>query len=160
MRFLVMGDTHGENNRIKALLEQYAGQVQAVFHVGDHDYDLLQFKDTTKLPLLAVAGNCDDTNLSSRERLLTFGERRVYITHGNAFQLYLNTNRLVNRAHEKGASVCFFGHTHESAIFTVKGIFFMNPGSLANPRDGKRPSYGLLDIDDKTGNTNGEIIFL
>lgn len=62
--------------------------------------------------------------------------------------------------------LCFFGHTHCPAIFSGDGmyaldseskfllnddkIFFINPGSVGQPRDGDpRASFGLLDTEQK-----------
>lgn len=63
-------------------------------------------------------------------------------------------------------SLCFFGHTHSPGIFSSDGMytvdedskfligdekkFFINPGSVGQPRDGDvRASFGLLDTETK-----------
>ncbi|HOJ33119.1 MAG TPA: metallophosphoesterase family protein [Candidatus Hydrogenedentes bacterium] len=63
-----------------------------------------------------------------------------------------------------GHRVCFFGHTHCPAIFSLDGsygleddstfkitdekMFFINPGSVGQPRDGDpRAAFGILDTD-------------
>jgi len=65
---------------------------------------------------------------------------------------------------EKGCRIAFFGHTHNPGIFSKDGaysldednkfqlgqekMFFVNPGSVGQPRDGDpRASFGLLDTD-------------
>lgn len=65
---------------------------------------------------------------------------------------------------EQGCSVCFFGHTHCPGILSTDGVytvdddskfalgedkdFFINPGSVGQPRDGDpRASFGLLDTE-------------
>jgi len=65
---------------------------------------------------------------------------------------------------EHGCRLCFFGHTHNPGIFSKDGVytvdndskfslgeeklFFVNPGSVGQPRDGDpRCSFGLLDTD-------------
>ena len=64
---------------------------------------------------------------------------------------------------EQGCRLCFFGHTHNPGIFSKDGVytvdddskfklgdekmFFVNPGSVGQPRDGDpRAAFGLLDI--------------
>jgi hypothetical protein len=160
MNILVISDSHGDNVRIKLLLEKYAGKIQAVLHLGDHDRDLLRHTNDTPVPLLAVAGNMDDTVFSPRERVLVFGNCSVFMTHGHIYHLNNGIERLSAQTREKSATVCLYGHTHVSAVFTEDGIFFMNPGSLTKPRDENPPGYGLLTIDDKTGAVSGEIVFL
>jgi putative phosphoesterase len=157
MLILVFSDSHGGGAQIKALLEKYDGTANAALHLGDHDRDLLQYEGETGMPLLAVAGNCDGTSFSPFERFLTFGAHKIFMTHGNMFQIILGFGRLLHRARERNADVCLFGHTHRAEVFTENGVFFMNPGSVTKPRGGKPPSYGLLTLGDCV---SGEIIFL
>jgi hypothetical protein len=160
MQILVISDSHGETAQIKKLLEQYADTAQAVLHLGDRDSDLLQLAAQTNLSVYTVAGNCDDGASSPRERSCEFNRRRVFMAHGNKLNINFGVERLVYRAREVSAAVCLYGHTHRSEIFTKDNIFFMNPGSITEPRDHKAPSYGLLYIDDENGNISGEIIHL
>jgi diadenosine tetraphosphatase ApaH/serine/threonine PP2A family protein phosphatase len=67
---------------------------------------------------------------------------------------------------EKGCDVCFFGHTHSPGIFSTDGVytvdtdfkfelgtdktFFINPGSVGQPRDGDpRAAFGVYDAESK-----------
>jgi len=67
---------------------------------------------------------------------------------------------------EQDCTLCFFGHTHSPGIFSKDGmyslddnssfvlgngkLFFVNPGSVGQPRDGDpRCSFGLLDTETK-----------
>lgn len=64
----------------------------------------------------------------------------------------------------ENVSLCFFGHTHSPGIFSSDGVyslddnatftlgkdkkFFINPGSVGQPRDGDpRAAFGLLDTE-------------
>ncbi len=64
----------------------------------------------------------------------------------------------------EGCSLCFFGHTHSPGIFSTDGtygldaqakfildkgkVFFVNPGSVGQPRDGDpRSAFGILDTE-------------
>lgn len=66
---------------------------------------------------------------------------------------------------QRGCRLCFFGHTHCPGIFSSDGlytvdgdsrfalnddkVFFINPGSVGQPRDGDpRASFGLYDSDE------------
>lgn len=66
--------------------------------------------------------------------------------------------------HERGHSLCFFGHTHSPCVFSSGGLyavengdifrlrreetFFVNPGSVGQPRDGNpMAAFGLLDTE-------------
>jgi diadenosine tetraphosphatase ApaH/serine/threonine PP2A family protein phosphatase len=65
---------------------------------------------------------------------------------------------------ERNYSLCFFGHTHYPGIFSADGVytvdenskfplgekktFFINPGSVGQPRDGDpRAAFGILDTE-------------
>lgn len=65
---------------------------------------------------------------------------------------------------EQNCNVCMIGHTHTPAIFSSDGVysvdsdarfelgdqkgFFINPGSVGQPRDGNpRAAFGLLDTE-------------
>ena len=65
---------------------------------------------------------------------------------------------------DQDVSVCFFGHTHSPAIFSHDGaytlepdstftitndkVYFVNPGSVGQPRDGDlRAAFGLFDTE-------------
>ena len=65
---------------------------------------------------------------------------------------------------EQGYRLCFFGHTHSPGIFATDGLytvdsdskfdlggtktFFINPGSVGQPRDGDpRAAFGLYDSE-------------
>jgi len=65
---------------------------------------------------------------------------------------------------EQNRRLCFFGHTHSPGIFSTDGMytvdndskfalgddkfFFINPGSVGQPRDGDpRAAFGLLDTE-------------
>lgn len=160
MRLLIISDTHGHTDALQALLKRYAREVQAVCHLGDHDYDLLQYASGGRVPFYTVAGNCDDESLSRRERILILNERRIFMAHGHTYGVKSGMQRLFTRARECAADICLFGHTHQSAAYYQQGIFFMNPGSLTEPRDTKPPSYAFLDINDTDSTITGEILFL
>jgi hypothetical protein len=160
MQILVISDSHGEDAHIKGLLEAYANRVQAVLHLGDHDRDLLRLAQQTHLPLYAVAGNCDGGSHTPREQTLEFGKLRIFMAHGHKYNLNAGVERLVYRARELGVQACLFGHTHKSVTFTQHDIFFMNPGSVTEPRGYTKPGYGLLTLCEASGKITGEIIDL
>jgi diadenosine tetraphosphatase ApaH/serine/threonine PP2A family protein phosphatase len=70
----------------------------------------------------------------------------------------------VSLLQEKKYDLCFFGHTHSPGIFAADGmytvdenskfplgqgkLFFINPGSVGQPRDGDpRAAFGILDTE-------------
>lgn len=70
----------------------------------------------------------------------------------------------VSYLEEEGCALCLFGHTHSPGIFSMDGVytvdedakfalgdgkgFFINPGSVGQPRDGDpRAAFGLIDTE-------------
>jgi len=70
----------------------------------------------------------------------------------------------VRYVQDQDRSLCFFGHTHSPGIFSTDGVytvdddsrfalgdgklFFINPGSVGQPRDGDpRAAFGLIDTE-------------
>jgi hypothetical protein len=160
MRILVFSDTHKKCETMNAVIKKYGDTVQAIIHLGDCDLDLYVYKcsNDAPLPVYMVAGNCDNENYSKREEMLELEGFRVLITHGHLYVVHGTTDMLVKYAEAQNAAVCLFGHTHRSAMFTENGIFYMNPGSLSDPRDNKPPSYGLLELDAQGNKINGKIL--
>ena len=160
MKILVTSDSHDESDVLQTLLEEYAATVHLVIHLGDHDRDLLRLAPITDLPLLTVSGNTDDEMRSPRERVCTFFKKKFFLTHGHIYNINAGVDALARKALEEEARVCLYGHTHVANTFNRHGILFMNPGSLSDPRDDNPPSYGLLTIDEKSGEIAGEIKYL
>ena len=68
--------------------------------------------------------------------------------------LYCQTPALLAYSRKIGAKIALFGHTHVPYNQYHDGIYMLNPGSIAFPRDCSRPSYGLIDITPKGIITN------
>ena len=162
MQILVLSDSHGDRKIIRLLLERYNHKLQTVVHLGDNAGDLLRYApDYPGLNLVAVAGNCDYYASAPRELVLTLGapiSRRILLMHGHSHNVKYDYNRLMYYAQEKDVNACLFGHSHVPVTFYHESVFFMNPGSVSEPRGMSRAAYGLLTIHD--GNITGEIIHL
>lgn len=146
MRILVVSDTHGSGELLEqALLAQ--PQAAAVIHLGDGAREAQDMADKfPQLPFYPVRGNCDWGRLADDlpiSRLERFAGRRVFCTHGHAYDVKSGLYRAVMAARENKADVLLYGHTHQALADYEDGLYILNPGSLSR---GGRPSYGLLDI--------------
>jgi len=134
-------------------------------HLGDFVQDLLKFQlQYPSLKMLGVAGGFEP---GEAEQILNLNllpcadsaekgkQIRILLTHGHERGVKSNLGRIAYYAREKGVNACFFGHTHEPAMFTEGGIFFMNPGSVSEPRGGSRSSFGIVTISPE-GEFSGE----
>lgn len=150
MRVIVFSDSHGLLG-FATLALQNAGKVDSILHAGDHYSDGLALASETGLPVKAVAGNCDRPGKGSLEELLDLMGHKVLLLHGHRVGgIGSWEDRLLARAAVCGASAVIYGHTHAASVAVKDGVLIFNPGSIATPRDGDQPSYGILEISKKT----------
>lgn len=64
--------------------------------------------------------------------------RTLFFTHGDRYDKYRPPVWL------KNGDVLVYGHTHRSLLQRYNGLFVLNVGSVAQPRDGKS-CYAILD---------------
>lgn len=165
MRIGLISDTHRSlDNAIKAVDKM--GAIDLLIHAGDHYRDAMTIASQIEIPVKAVVGNCDIASDGPDDLLLDLEGCLVYITHGHRYQVKLSRYKLQCRALELKARVAVYGHTHipdltELAVAgdTDQGeLLFINPGSLAEPRQGGKPSYAVLEI--KGSAVNAQIYYL
>ena len=89
--------------------------------------------------ILAVRGNCDDE--SDAEALgfplpefrgFSLGMHRVHLSHRPQVFSFPPGDIVMN------------GHTHRKTLYRDAGVIYVNPGSIAYPRDGVA-SYAVMD---------------
>ncbi|MEG0823881.1 MAG: metallophosphoesterase family protein [Erysipelotrichaceae bacterium] len=151
MKILLMSDSHGKSGVVSSLLDEYSSYDYKI-HCGDVEDDNVKFND-----VVIVRGNNDYANYPNSECLEICGYR-ILVIHSHQFYGYLPIGRIAAYAKENGYDVVFYGHTHVSNDETIEGIRLINPGSLWRSRDGKAPSYALVEIE--TNNIKVEFKFL
>jgi predicted phosphodiesterase len=62
------------------------------------------------------------------------------------------------KAREYEVTYVFFGHTHAFTKFKENGIHFLNPGSIAKPRDHIKGSYVIMEINGKDINFTKKLL--
>jgi putative phosphoesterase len=156
MNVLVFSDSHGRQDNIREALARQISPPDAVIFLGDglRDMDAIDFG---KVRTYLVSGNCDGMMASlfdiPDEQLIVIGGKRIFITHGHKYHVKSVLSPLILRAHELGADIVLFGHTHEGFEMTVgekndfgiemtRPVYVMNPGSI-----GSYPYYfGNIEI--------------
>ncbi|NLM36566.1 MAG: YfcE family phosphodiesterase, partial [Firmicutes bacterium] len=125
-----------------------AGPVDLLLHAGDGSNDQERLaRDFPALALAAVAGNCDPFSTRPRELWLNVGGQRLFLTHGDRYQVKWDLLRLFLAGKERGARLIVFGHTHCPLVKYEEGILLFNPGSLSRNNTGENPSYGWLELE-------------
>lgn len=161
MRYLVLSDTHGVIREASAMIEHWRKHIDGVWHLGDYNRDLAflegQYASKFSLAFSGVCGNCDFASQTSpNERLFDLEGRRILMCHGHHYHVDSGLGYIRQKAHDAGADVVLFGHTHVPVCQEEDGILFLNPGSLTLPRGGSHASFALLEIE--RGNASATVL--
>ena len=143
MRILVMSDSHG-NTSLALQACDMAGDIDALFHLGDGAEDAGILVHALDIEVIHVAGNCDIGSASPRELLLECEGKKLLLVHGDAYGVKSGLGKLEKRAREAEADAVLFGHTHRSTVTTLSGILAVNPGTLM--RTAQQKSFAILEI--------------
>lgn len=143
MKIIIFSDSHGSFYNMKTVIDKTLLTTDIYIHLGDgiEEFNMLR-KRYPERGFIGVCGNCD-YNLYSHneiyETILTINEYRVLLMHGHKyFPLSI--------AKERDVNVVLSGHTHIRSYKYTDGVHLFNPGSVLKPRDGKPPSYGLMEV--------------
>lgn len=147
MRIIVMSDSHGNMTAVSKVFERTAYTANVYVHLGDGEKELEMIRRLyPRFDIRSVAGNCDYGSLSPDMDIIEAGDVKVLITHGHNHAVKYGTERLLAAAKSNGCRAVLFGHTHCRFQSYEDGIYLLNPGSCASPRDSLKPSYGFVDI--------------
>lgn len=155
VRIIVMSDSHRKYSAVEKIVEANLGRADMFIHLGDGEgeIDMIRRK-YPHLDIRNVAGNCDYASMLPDRLIVGAGGARIFCAHGHRYFVKGGTETIRSVARDNGCNIVLFGHTHERYQSYEDGIYIMNPGSCACPRDGKPPAYGYIDITDKGIITN------
>ena len=160
MKLMFVSDIHGSSHWLdRALDKAREEQPDQIVLLGDYlyhgprnplpdGYDPQRVANTLnrhKHNIVAVRGNCDaevdqmllEFPMMADYAMILHEGRRIYITHGHGF----NIDRLPPL---QDNDVFIQGHTHIPVADRKNGVFVLNPGSIALPKDNYPHSYGIL----------------
>lgn len=149
MRIVLMSDSHRQVGPVQKIIEQ---QPDADFfiHLGDSEgtIDLIRSLYPDK-KIYAVSGNCDsDISLPAELVIPVNDELSIFAVHGHRYAVHAARFSVRKAAEQAGCRIVCYGHTHMKENTYDDGIWMVNPGSCACPRDSGRPSYAYIDIVD------------
>ena len=166
MKYLVVSDIHGSLGAAQLAVDaaEYH-HTDAILCLGDVLYhgprnDLpvdYAPKEVTALlnqhwhEFIAVRGNCDaeidDTVLSfavsADYNLFLLGEHHVFMSHGHVY----GPDHLPKLL---PGDIFLSGHTHVPTAMIRDGVYLLNPGSAALPKENHPASYAVLTEEDFT----------
>lgn len=149
MRILIVSDTHKHLGNLEYVIQK-VGEIDLLIHLGDAEGDEDYIEAIASCPLEIVAGNNDFFSRLDREKEIMLGKYKVLLTHGHYYYVTVGTEQIKKEAKARGMDIVMFGHTHRPCIEQEDEITILNPGSISYPRQsGRKPSYILMEIDDK-----------
>lgn len=148
MRVGVLSDTHGVLDKAARAVRQM-GRIEALIHAGDFYVDALFLKSELKVPVYAVAGNCDYPSGGPEELTITLEGHKILISHGHLYRVKHGLQSLFYQALEMEVEAVIFGHTHVPLNLLENDTLFFNPGSTIRPQPGHTAGYGILNIDEQ-----------
>lgn len=145
MRIGIMSDSHGDVAAIRRTLAVIS-PVDCWLHAGDYARDALFLAQLAKLPVTAVAGNTDGMPAAKWDEFIEVSGKKIWLTHGHRYQVKSGIRELAWWGHQYEVQLVVFGHTHVPQITTDGQLLLVNPGSVALPGIGRKPTIALIDI--------------
>lgn len=146
MRIIVISDTHRDFFSLQRIVEKHLIDADCFLVLGDGE---AEYEDIVNLyahkEFHYVQGNCDFASMAPCSGIYTAGSHRIFYTHGHLYHVKSGPDDLIRAARNHACDIVLYGHTHTAVSFYEDGIYIMNPGSPAHPRNSKA-GYGILDI--------------
>lgn len=136
-KVVIVSDNHGRNVLDDIVSDHPDADVY--IHCGDSEMNGYQVKD-----YVHVMGNNDYYGDFPKEKVITVGGVRFYITHSHLFVHSQRIERILSRARELECQVACFGHTHMVFMKELEEVLLLNPGSLRYNRDYSKTGYMIL----------------
>ncbi|EQB90017.1 putative phosphoesterase [Clostridium punense] len=147
MKIGVLSDSHGNVTSIERAIKALE-ECNIIYHLGDYIRDLKLIKDRLGLPMIAIRGNCDLHSEGIKEVVERVEGVNIFLTHGDRYDVKFNLFKLRYKAMETNSSLVLYGHTHIGKIEKEEGIYYVNPGSVAEPRGSSKATIAIIEINE------------
>lgn len=127
-KIVVISDTHGNFSCIEKLLG-IMKESDYVFHLGDFEKDILEYKKELSNKIISVKGNCDG---GGDYALVNIENIKILLVHGDGYSVKNGVDRLYYLAKELQVNAVLYGHTHNAIIEKIDDIWFVNPGCMSS----------------------------
>ena len=152
----VFSDLHGDRHALADICERvHSEQADLILFAGDMGIDRLggsrSLLGNCGVPIMSVRGNCDSSwaysaaemPLPPQFRHIPWYDRTLFLTHGHLLHWADGSPIALTER-----DIWISGHTHRSQISVRRGEpIMLNPGSAANPRDNRPPTYAVITHD-------------
>ncbi len=148
MKALIVSDNHRNLAVLEELIDIYQDEIDLWLHCGDSEF---MTSDSVWQYFKTVRGNMDIDSSLPLERVESFGDEKIVVVHGHHHRVGLTLDYLKEIASEKEAKVVFYGHTHVAKVDKIDDTYFINPGSIIQPRGSLRVGTYAMYEKNKDG---------
>lgn len=167
-KILILSDSHFQKQNLLSAIEKAPSKIDAVFFLGDGIQDFIEIMEEDFLNeekilpqnIYIVRGNGDDFSYSiytdknetiefPKSEVVTICGKKLFLCHGNEFQVYFTLDILLKELKNLHAKAGFFGHTHVPFYDKKSDILLLNPGSVSRPRNYSNKSFVILELNKK-----------
>ena len=144
----IVSDSHGRSGRFEKMVA-LAPDVCVWIHAGDYCKDAEDLAIYAGVPVYAVLGNNDyysHTDAPER-RVIRVAGLTIAIIHGSQWYGERRLQKLFDFGQVNKAELVVFGHTHRRFLKQRDGITVVNPGSISLPRDGRKGTFAVCEIE-------------
>ena len=150
MKILVLSDIHGDYFRAREALDMVKS-AEVVIFTGDGEKDIDRLEEQyPEKKFLKVRGNCDLGSSLPIADSITLEGKKIFYTHGHMYNVKHTEYDVRNAAHDRGADIVIYGHTHQAVNEYKDDMWVMNPGSC----HGYDATFGTIDIQNGSVLTN------
>lgn len=149
-RIGIISDTHGYLDTIDLVLDATVDRdIDMWLHAGDYGDVARYMQMRTDVPVYAVRGNNDRVQpLEPKEQLIPLEDTYIYMTHGHEVSYCKRAQELIHIGNAMGARLIVCGHSHFHEAKHIGDTLFVNPGSIALPRDGSGGTFAIVTYED------------
>ena len=146
MKVMIVSDSHRQHGNLEKAIER-EGKLDLMIHLGDAEGNEFYIEQIAGCPLEIISGNNDFFSDLEREKEITIGKYKVFLTHGHYYYVSLGTENILEEGRSRSVDIVMFGHTHKPVLDIKEDIVLLNPGSISYPRqEGKKPTYMIMEI--------------
>ena len=143
MKVLIVSDNHRDEASLEDLIYIYEKEIDLWLHCGDSEFGVDHPVWNT---FVTVQGNMDWENKLPKIAVEENEGTRFAVLHGHNHQVRRSLEPMEEVAEANNVSIVFYGHTHVAKVDEQNGVYFINPGSITQPRGANKVgSYAIYE---------------
>jgi putative phosphoesterase len=115
MKIMIVSDSHGRNYYLEKAIDRVK-PIDLLIHLGDLEGSEEYVTEIAPCKVEIVAGNNDFFTNMEKDKLITIGNYKVFLSHGHRYGVNYGADKIKEIAMQHGASIAMFGHTHKPLI--------------------------------------------